>query len=1286
MLSGHTYTKSLGAKPQNSGASIWPDGSVLVGEVNLVFQGNYSNLAPHEFNLIASTWEPVTGTNANDFISNSGVTDDTLIGLAGHDTLLGFGGVDLLFGGDGNDLLDGGDLADWLYGDSGDDTLLGSDGHDVLYADNQAEGAGDTNNNRNFLSGGTGDDILLGAWGKDSLEGNDGNDLLIGGVSGDFLKGGAGADIFLIDLSTSPQSVSNLLSADTIADFSFEERDILSFGLAGGVVNSASGPAPLVWSGVMAAPNGPELGLVLPDNGIGLGFVQAWLIAAAPSETSSGVWCAIDLDQNGLLGVEDILIRVQMPLLQATNLYLYAAPGSFGGLAGDARDDVLTALSEGSWVFGLGGADALLGQAATDRLLGGDGNDSLAGYAGDDLLWGGAGNDWLLGGTGHDALYAEGMALGEEDDIAALNRLEGEEGNDSLFGGRGLDLLFGGNGADFFYGGHGHDSLEGGAGNDTLIGSDGDDMLVGGGGTDSIEGGSGNDRIVWTDNLDRLDGGDGFDWLIVSAGLFVDLGLMENQIVGGAWATGFEAVDGGSATASMTLLGSADGSYLISGVGNDRLFGGAGDDILQSGAGSDTLNGGTGANILEGGTGNDLYIGVGPDDLVLENFAEGLDTIISAIDFYLPPEIETLVLAPSSEATRGFGGIANNFLLGNANNNELVGGEGEDTISGADGADTLDGGPGSDSLSGGAGNDWVIYSEVSPLGAGVIVNLTMLLADDAAGIDTLSGIENILTGDGADSLLGDAFENMICAAAGNDTLGGSLGNDTLDGGSGDDSLNGDGGTDLVSYVGMTGSVTVSIAGGIAIGAGGNDTLTGFENVLGGEGADCLLGDTSANHLIGSDGDDTLEGAAGDDLLDGSSGNDWAFYAEATSGVTVDLVTGRASGAHGADTLDSIENVRGGLGADSLRGNANDNILVGGNGNDVIDGGEGSDWASYAYLTAASQGVTVDLALGTSFGAAGNDTLAGIENVIAGAGDDSLLGDGNANLLAGGSGADTLSGGTGQDTLDGGAGDDRLELSQLDFLHADGGDGTDTLALAVAGFVLDLANTGDNKLLGVEAIDLGAGGNTLRITALEVLSLSDTSNTLHVTGAAGASLEFDDAGWVQGTISGGFVTFTNGAATALVAEALVALAPSGPTNGDDNLTATAGNDSIDALSGNDSIFGDAGDDTLVGGAGADTMGGGAGDDLFFVLDAGDLVIETAGEGADTIITSVSMTMPDHVEALQIASYISGITITGGAGNDMLIGNGLSNIFIGGAGDDVILAGNVTLADVFALFTI
>ena len=81
-----------------------------------------------------------------------------------------------------------------------------------------------------------------------------------------------------------------------------------------------------------------------------------------------------------------------------------------------------------------------------------------------------------------------------------------------------------------------------------------------------------------------------------------------------------------------------------------------------------------------------------------------------------------------------------------------------------------------------------------------------------------------------------------------------------------------------------------------------------------------------------------------------------------------------------------------------------------------------------------------------------------------------------------------------------------------------------------------------------------------------------------------------------------------------------------------------------------------------------------------------MLEGPGGGADTIITAVNITQPDHVETLQIAAGISGITITGGVGNDMLIGNGLSNDFNGGAGDDVILVGNVTLADIYALFTI
>jgi hypothetical protein len=44
------------------------------------------------------------------------------------------------------------------------------------------------------------------------------------------------------------------------------------------------------------------------------------------------------------------------------------------------------------------------------------------------------------------------------------------------------------------------------------------------------------------------------------------------------------------------------------------------------------------------------------------------------------------------------------------------------------------------------------------------------------------------------------------------------------------------------------------------------------------------------------------------------------------------------------------------------------------------------------MVLATGGVTVDLGAGTSSGAAGTDSLTGIENVLGGNGDDSILGD------------------------------------------------------------------------------------------------------------------------------------------------------------------------------------------------------------------------------------------------------------------------------------------------------
>jgi Ca2+-binding RTX toxin-like protein len=65
-------------------------------------------------------------------------------------------------------------------------------------------------------------------------------------------------------------------------------------------------------------------------------------------------------------------------------------------------------------------------------------------------------------------------------------------------------------------------------------------------------------------------------------------------------------------------------------------------------------------------------------------------------------------------------------------------------------------------------------------------------------------------------------------------------------------------------------VATSTAGGDAAGIG-TDTLSGIENVNGGNFNDLLLGDAAANQLEGMAGNDILVGGGGDDTLDGGLG-------------------------------------------------------------------------------------------------------------------------------------------------------------------------------------------------------------------------------------------------------------------------------------------------------------------------------------------------------------------------------------------------------------------------------
>lgn len=293
---------------------------------------------------------------------------------------------------------------------------------------------------------------------------------------------------------------------------------------------------------------------------------------------------------------------------------------------------------------------------------------------------------------------------------------------------------------------------------------------------------------------------------------------------------------------------------------------------------------------------------------------------------------------------------------------------------------------------------------------------------------TITGAGVINGTSGPDVICGSAGRDTINGLGGDDIIYGDAGNDVLTPGPGNDSVDGGAGIDQITYADAAAAVTVDLGGAAPQSTGGsdNDTLSSIEQVTGTPYGDVLTGDTGANAfysgagddiLSGGDGDDGFVPGAGDDSVNGGMGTDIVSYYYATVGVSVNLGTAAAQPTgEGSDTLSSIESAVGSSNNDSLTGDGGNNMLAGSAGNDTIVGGGGTDTVNY--YNATSAGVTVNLATTTpqNTGGSGSDTLSSLENVIGSPYNDSLTGNGGANVLSAGPGNDTIDGNNGADTI------------------------------------------------------------------------------------------------------------------------------------------------------------------------------------------------------------------------------------------------------------------------------
>lgn len=1212
--------------------------------------------------------------------------------LTGTSNINGTGNTldNTITGNSGNNILNGGLGADTMAGGLGNDTFVVDNASDVVI-ENAGEGIDTVQSSITYTLGSnvenltlTGNSNINGSGNElnNVITGNSGNNILDGGLGADLLVGGAGNDIYVVD----------------------DALDV--------VVENANGGTDTVQSSISYTLTANVENLILTDTGNIDGIGNALnnviignsgnniLTGGAGNDTLTGG--AGDDVLNGGAGADTYVFGIG----SGNDIIARDAYNSLDTIKIEVNDDydrtftrsgndlILTILYYDSWesknildtsILTLQGWYENIGSKVTRFMLGdqtlvindylsGNGtingaslNDYIEGGDGSDVINGNAGNDYLIGGKGNDIIYGGAG----DDNIGGDAGLGDNGGDDKLYGGAGNDQLWDRYGSNLLDGGDGNDDLiiDGDGNNDPtniniLLGGNGNDTLhVWGGSTNTLDGGAGNDILENYGRNSTLIGGAGNDLYILATGTIQNtvndaVGIDKVQIVG---------MDGSAVNAS-------DYTYQIE--NNSLIMTSKNDPNVQI-IFSDWMNHPV-TTVQFGNTLMNWQEFTMQAGAVWKTFGSTNDTFLGT------DEIDVVN-----------GGAGNDILSGGSGDDVLIGGDGNDILSGGIGNDMLNGGAGNDTLDGGLGGDWLVG------GVGndtyIVDNVLDVVVENLnEGTDTVqssitytlaANLENLtLTGTDNISGTGNTLNNIITGNNGNNVLDGGLGADRMVGGLGDDTYVVDNVSDVVVEIADQGIDTVQSSITYTLGVNvENLTLTGTGSING-------TGNALDNVIIGNSGNNILNGGAGADQMEGGVGND-IYVVDNVGDVVVenieegiDTVQSSITYALGSNvenlTLTGTDNIDG-IG-NSLNnviiGNSSKNTLVGGAGDDVLNGGLGADIllggvGNDTYIV-DNIGDVVEESIGE-----GTDTVqssityelgSNVENLTL-TGTGSINGTGNElnNVIIGNSGKNILTGGAGDDILDGGLGADRLI----------GGLGDDTYMVDNAGdVVVENGNEGIDTVQS--SITYTLGDNVENLTLMGIGNINGTGNTINniiignagnniLNGGLGADVMKGGAGndtYVVDNVGDSVVENSNEGIDTVQSSISFSLG-----SNIENLILT-GTSNINGIGNelNNTITGNSGNNILNGGLGADIMKGGAGSDTYVVDDIGDVVVENAGAGTDTVQSSISYTLTSNVENLTLTGT-SDINGTGNALNNIIIGNNGNNVLNGGVGADWMMGG-------------